>query len=56
MIHFALGVAAFLFICWLIGAGITLLVGAFKQGGVDCGCVTLVVVVVFALFLIVMFA
>lgn len=56
MIHFALGVAAFLFICWLVLAGIGVVARAFEEGGGCCGCITLVAVVLFALFLLAMFA
>jgi len=55
MIHFALCVAAFLFICWLVLQGLGLIGIAFSESK-GCGCVALVGVVLLALLLIALFA
>lgn len=55
MIHFALGVASFLFICWLILMAFGLVVRGF-QDGPGCGCLALVGVVLAAILLLALFA
>jgi hypothetical protein len=54
MIHFALGVAAFLFICILVLGALGVVGGAFRASK-GCGCLTLIGVIFLAIVLIAIF-
>ena len=54
MIHFALGVAAFLFICWLVVMAIAFIVGSFARSK-GCGCLALIGVILLAILMIAVF-
>jgi hypothetical protein len=55
MIHFALGVAAFLFIGWLVLQAIRLVASGFEEGP-GCGCLALIGVALVAILLLALFA
>ena len=54
MIHFALGVAAFLFICWLVLQGLGIIGMGFSESK-GCGCAAIVGVGLVAILLIAFF-